>query len=84
MARRGGRASGWAVGWSLGTLVVAIAAGLLLTIIALARRIVRQAGEIEQAIDGARENTAPLFGVARTNLVLDRVVRALRAREGAA
>ena len=75
----------WRLGWALGGVVVVIAAGLLLTIIGLARRIVRQAGEIEQAIDGARVNTAPLFEVANVNLALDRIVRELRAtREGAA
>jgi hypothetical protein len=68
----------WRLGWVAGVAVVAIAAGLLLTIIALARRIVRQAGEIEQAIDGAREHTAPLFELARTNLALDQVVADLR------
>ena len=75
----------WRLGWALGGVVVVIAAGLLLTIIGLARRIVRQAGEIEEAIDGARVNTAPLFEVANVNLALDRIVRELRAtREGAA
>jgi len=69
----------WKLGWSLGAVVVVIAAGLLLTIIALARRIVRQAGEIEQAIEGARVNTAPLFEVAKADLALDRIVRELRA-----
>ena len=75
----------WRLGWALGGVVVVIAAGLLLTIVGLARRIVRQAGEIEEAIDGARVNTAPLFEVANVNLALDRIVRELRAtREGAA
>jgi len=63
--------------------VVVIAARLLLTLIALARRIVRQAGEIEEAIDGARENTTALFDVSSVNLSLDQVVRELgAAREG--
>jgi len=73
------RTSGpWALGWSLGGVVVAIAAGLLLAIIGLGRRIVRQAGEIETALDGARENTSALFAVTETNATLDRVTRHLR------
>jgi membrane-associated phospholipid phosphatase len=63
----------------LGGAVVAVAAALLLTLIALARRIVRQAGEIEEAIDGARENTAALFDLSSVNLSLDQVTRELRA-----
>lgn len=59
--------------------MVLIAAGLLLTIIALARRIAGQAREIEDAIDGARENTAPLFDVTTINLSLDQVARRLQA-----
>ena len=69
----------WVVGWSVGGLVVAIAAGLLLTIIGLGRRIVRQAGEIEAALDGARENTSPLFAVTETNATLERTTGYLRA-----
>jgi hypothetical protein len=73
------RASRWILGWVLGGAVVALAATLLLTLIALARRIVRQAGEIEEAIDGARENTAALFDLSSVNLSLDQVTRELRA-----
>jgi hypothetical protein len=73
----------WIVGWALGAVVVLIAALLLLAIIALGRRIVRQADEITVALDGARENTTPLFDVRRTNLAVDRVTRGLaRARGG--
>ena len=73
----------WAIGLALGGAVVLVAAALLLTIIALARRIVRQANEIVAALEGARENTNPLFDVARTNLALDRVTRGLQAARGA-
>lgn len=68
----------WVIGFVLGSVVVLLAAALLLTIIALGRRIVRQAGEIVVALDGARANTAPLFDVTRTNLALDRITRDLR------
>ena len=71
--------TGWIVGWVIGALVVVVAAALLLVIIALGRRIVRQADEITAALDGARQNTAPLFEVKRTNLAIDRITRALRS-----
>ena len=70
---------GWWIGWGVGLVVVVVAAGLLLTIIGLGRRVARQADEITAALDGARENTAPLFDVTRTNLAIDRITRDLRA-----
>jgi hypothetical protein len=73
----------WIVGWAVGVLVVVIAATLVLAVIALARRIVGQADAITEALDGARENTTPLFDVKRTNLAVDRITRGLRrVREG--
>jgi hypothetical protein len=70
--------TGWVVGWIVGALVVVIAATLLITIIAVGRRITKQADDITAALDGARENTSPLFEVKRTNLAIDRVTRGLR------
>lgn len=73
----------WIVGWAIGALVVVIAATVLLVIILTAKRITRQAEEITTALDGARENTTPLFDVTRTNLAIDRITRGLRrARTG--
>ena len=75
--------SWWLVGWVIAAVVVVIAAALLLAVIALGRRIVRQADDITTALDGAREHTLPLYEVKRTNLALDRVTRGLAAaREG--
>ena len=73
----------WVLGSVLAAAVVLVAAGLLLTIIALARRIVRTAGEIVAALDATRENTNAMFDVAAVNHNLDRITRGLRAaREG--
>jgi hypothetical protein len=73
---------GWWVGWTVGTVVVVIASLLLLAIIGLGRRIVRQAQDITRALDSTRKNTIPMFDLSRTNLALDRTVRSLgRARE---
>jgi len=69
----------WVVGWVVGAVVVLIAAALVLTVIALARRIIAQADAITEAIDGARAHTEPLFDVKGTNLAVDRVTRGLRA-----
>lgn len=67
----------WAIGWAVGLAVTVVAAVLLLVIIALARRIVRQAEAITQALDGARANTDALYDVRVTNLELDRIARHL-------
>ena len=69
---------GWWIGWAVALVVVLLAAGLLLTVIALGRRVAGQADDITAALDGARENTAPLFDVTRTNLAVDRITRGLR------
>lgn len=69
----------WIVGSVVAALVVVVAATLLLAIIALARRIVRQAGEIVAALDGARANTDALYDVSGTNHALDRITRQLAA-----
>lgn len=76
------RVNRWFIGWGIGGIVVAIAAALLVAIIALCRRIVGQADDITRALDGARENTADLFAVTRTNAAVDRITGGLRrARE---
>lgn len=71
--------TGWYVGWAIGLVVVLIAAGLLLTIIALGRRITRQATDITAALDGAKANTDPLWEVRTTNHSVDRITRGLAA-----
>jgi hypothetical protein len=69
----------WYVGWVIAGAVVVIAATLLLTIIVLGRRIVSQADDITQALDGTRANTDPLWGVKQINLNIDRITRGLAA-----
>jgi len=74
----------WLLGWALGGLVVLVAAGLLLELIARGRRITRQAREIEAALDGAHRHTGALYELTRGNAALERAVSALRrARPGA-
>lgn len=69
----------WVIGSLVAAAVVVVAAALLLAIIALGRRIVRQAHEIVAALDGARENTSALFDVASVNHALERIRRELHA-----
>lgn len=69
----------WYFGWVTGALVVVIAATLLLMIIFIGRRVVRQANEITAALDGTRENTDPLWGVKQININIDRINRGLAA-----
>ena len=71
--------TGWYIGWAIGLVVVLVAAVLLVTIIALGRRITRQAVDIERALAGARTNTDPLWEVRATNHTIDRVTRGLAA-----
>jgi hypothetical protein len=69
----------WVFGWVVGGAVVLVAALLLLAIIGLGRRIVRQADDITAALDGARASTDPLWEVKKTNVAIDRVTRGLAA-----
>lgn len=74
-----GLSAWWYVGWAIAGVVVAIAATLLLAIIFLGRRVVRQADYITAALDGTRVNTNPLWDVKRININLDRITRSLAA-----
>ena len=75
--------SRWVIGWGAGAAVVAIAASLLVTIIALCRRIVGQAEDITEALDGARKQTDVLFGLMDTNAAVGSIAADLRTvREG--
>jgi hypothetical protein len=69
----------WLIGWMIGVVVVVIAATVLLTIIGLGRRIVRQADEITASLDATRSNTDPLWNVKQINLNIDRINKGLAA-----
>jgi len=69
----------WVVGLVLGTVVIAVAAAIVITIVALAKRISEQARTAEEAVEVVRSQTAELDGVARINDSGVRVLHAARA-----
>jgi hypothetical protein len=71
--------AGWVVGIVLGVVVIAVAAAILITIVALARRIATQAAAAEEAVATVRAQTAELGGIARINDSGVRVLHSARA-----
>ena len=71
--------TGWVVGLVLGVVVIAVAAAILITIVALAKRIAAQAATAEGAVETVRAQTAELDGVGRINDSGVRVLHAARA-----
>jgi hypothetical protein len=71
--------AGWVVGLVVGVIVIAVAAVILITIVALAMRIAGQAKTAEGAVEVVREQTAELGGVARINDSGVRILHAARA-----
>ncbi len=69
----------WVVGIVLGVVVIAVAAGSLITIVALAQRIAQQAATAEEAVEVVRGQTDELGGVARINDSGVRILHAARA-----
>ena len=69
----------WVVGIALGVVVIAVAAAILITIVALASRISKQAATAEQAVEVVRAQTDELGGVARINDSGVRILHAARA-----
>lgn len=69
----------WVVGIVLGVVVIAVAAAILITIVALAQRIAKQAATAEEAVELVRQQTAELDGVARINDSGVRILHSARA-----
>jgi hypothetical protein len=76
--------AGWVVGIVLGVVVIAVAAAILITIVALASRIAKQAATAEEAVATVRAQTAELGGIARINDSGVRVLHSARALRKAA
>jgi uncharacterized membrane protein len=69
----------WVLGISLGVVVVLVAAAIVITIVALAMRIARQARTAEEAVEVLRQQTAELPGIARINDSGVRILHSARA-----
>ena len=69
----------WVVGIALGVVVIAVAAAILITIVALAARISKQASAAEEAVEVVRAQTDELSGVARINDSGVRILHSARA-----
>lgn len=69
----------WVVGLVIGVVVILVAAAIVITIVALAGRIARQARDAEKGVEAVRSQTAELGGVARINDSGVRVLHAARA-----
>jgi hypothetical protein len=69
----------WVVGIVLGVVVIAVAAAILITIVALAQRIAKQAATAEEAVEVVRAQTDELSGVGQINDSGVRILHAARA-----
>jgi hypothetical protein len=69
----------WIVGIVLGVVVIAVAAAILITIVALATRIAKQAATADEAVEVVRGQTDGLDGIARINDSGVRILHAARA-----
>ncbi len=72
-------AAGWLVGIAISSVVIAVAAVILIVIVALATRIARQAWTAEQAVEVVRRQTTELGGAARINDSGVRILHAARS-----
>ncbi|HEY2635746.1 MAG TPA: hypothetical protein VGI54_00040 [Solirubrobacteraceae bacterium] len=71
--------TGWYVGLVLGVVVIAVAAAIVITIVALARRIATQASTAVPALETVRAQTDGLDGIARINDSGVRILHSARA-----
>jgi uncharacterized membrane protein len=71
--------AGWPIGLALGIVVILVAAAIVITIVALAMRIAKQARTAEEAIEVVRRQTAELPGIARINDSGVRILHAARS-----
>ena len=71
--------TGWTVGLVLGIVVVIVAAGLVIAVVALAQRIAGQARAAVDGVEAVRAQTDALAGIARINDSGVRILHAARA-----
>jgi hypothetical protein len=71
--------TGWYVGFALGLVVIAVAAAIVITIVALARRIAAQARTAVDGVTVVKQQTDELGGIARINDSGVRILHSARA-----
>jgi uncharacterized membrane protein len=71
--------AGWPIGLALGIVVILVAAAIVITIVALAMRIAKQARTAEEAVEAVRRQTAELPGIERINDSGVRILHAARS-----
>jgi hypothetical protein len=71
--------TGWYVGFALGLVVIAVAAAIVVTIVALARRIATQARTAVEGVTVVKQQTDELGGIARINDSGVRILHSARA-----
>jgi uncharacterized membrane protein len=71
--------SGWYVGLALGVVVILVAAAIVITIVALAMRIAKQARTALEGVEVVRAQTDALAGIGRINDSGIRILHAARA-----
>jgi uncharacterized membrane protein len=71
--------TGWTVGIALGVVVILIAAAIVITIVALARRIAKQASTAVQGVEAVRAQTTQLNDIGRINDSGVRILHSARA-----
>lgn len=74
-----GASTGWYIGLALGVVVVIVAAALVITIVALASRIAKQARTAVEGVEKVRDQTTALAGIARINDSGVRILHSARA-----
>ena len=73
--------AGWRMWILVATVVVLIAAGLLMTILLTARRILAEAVRALNAVETIRKNTQPIWELQTTNQVAEQILQTVEAIE---
>lgn len=71
----------WRMWLVVATVVVLLAAGLLITILLTARRILAEAVRALTAVELIRKNTQPIWELQTTNEVAERILKTVQAIE---
>lgn len=71
----------WRLWMGVATLVIVVAAGLLVTIWLTARRILADAVRALTAVEAIRAHTQPIWGLQDTNAVAEEILGTVRAIE---